>query len=50
MKYEIIIKPAVTPENRHEIEKALKNLGYNVTGGGQFINMSQSDISFNDEK
>ena len=50
MKHEITIKPAITPEDRHNIEDALKELGYNVTGGGQFIDGSQTDISINDEE
>ena len=48
-KHKLTIKPAIEPEDRHYIEKALKKMGYSVHGGGQYVDGSASDISF-DEK
>jgi hypothetical protein len=42
----LIIRPAIMPEERHEIEKCLKKLGYYVWGGGTNTDMSQCDIAF----
>ena len=47
--YKLTIKPAIKPEDRHKIEKALKKMGYDVYSGGQYVDGSASDISF-DEK
>ena len=44
--FRLIITPAIRPEDRHEIEEALRKLGYDVTGGGTMIDMSHCDISF----
>ena len=44
--YRLTIKPALRPEERHEIEKALQKLGYKIHGGGTDTDMSQCDISF----
>lgn len=44
--YSLIIKPALEPEKRHEIEDSLKKLNYKILGGGTFIDMSSCDISF----
>ena len=49
MKYFLVIKPAIKPEDRHEIEDALILAGYNIHGGGQMVNGFSSDISFSDE-
>ena len=46
MKYQLKIKPALEPEERHKIEDLLKSLGYDVSGGGQMVDMSECDISF----
>ena len=32
-RYDLVITPALEPAARHEIEKALTRLGYEVTGG-----------------
>ena len=44
--YILTIKPALKPEERHKIEDVLKKLGYSVWGGGQNIDGSECDISF----
>jgi hypothetical protein len=44
--YILTIKPGIEPAERHKIEDALKKLGYSVHGGGQMVDMSESDISF----
>ena len=49
MKYTLTITPAIRPEQRHVIENALKELGYEVTGGGTHTDMHECDISFNDD-
>lgn len=49
MKYILTIKPALNPEDRHEIEDALKELGYHVSGGGTCTDMSSCDISLEKE-
>jgi len=45
-RYDLVITPALEPAARHEIEKALTRLGYEVTGGGTMVDMSECDISF----
>jgi len=45
-KYVLEIEPAIKVEHRHEIEKLLEKLGYDVDGGGQTTDGSSSDISF----
>ena len=45
-RYFLTIKPALKPEKRHEIETALKKLGYKIHGGGTATDMSECDISF----
>ena len=45
-KHRLEIKPALEPAERHRIGECLKKLGYNVFGGGQHIDMSSCDISF----
>lgn len=45
-KYKLEIKPAINPKSRHLIEDALKREGYNVIGGGQHIDGSACDVSF----
>lgn len=49
MKYILTIKPALNPKERHEIEDALKKLGYKVSGGGTCTGMYCCDISFEKE-
>jgi len=44
--YDLVITPALEPKERHRIEKALTRLGYEVTGGGTLMDMSECDISF----
>ena len=44
--YLLTIKPAIDPGERHKLQDALKKLGYDVSGGGQMVDGSQSDISF----
>ena len=44
--YDLVITPALEPKERHRIEKALTRLGYEVTGGGTVMDMSECDISF----
>lgn len=45
-KYNLTIKPAIPPKDRHKLEDALKKLGYNVWGGGQMVDDSECDVSF----
>jgi len=44
--HKLTITPAIVPALRHEIEKALEKLGYNVWAGGTCTDMSSCDISF----
>ena len=46
MKYKLEIKPAIKIEHRHKIEDLLALCGYKVIGGGQCVDGSSSDISF----
>ena len=46
MKFLLEIKPAIPSKDRHVIEDALKKLGYHMSGGGQMVDKSSSDISF----
>ena len=48
MRHSLTIKPAIPPEQRHEIEDVLEKMGYHVIGGGSHTDMSKCDISFND--
>ena len=48
-KFVLNIDPAIPPVHRHKLEDALKLLGYEVTGGGQMVDGSSSDISFRKE-
>ena len=48
-KYRLEIKPAIEPKERHQIEKILQKLGYNVWAGGTYVDMSSCDISFKKE-
>jgi hypothetical protein len=45
-KFTMEIKPAIRVEHRHEIEKLLAKLGYDVKGGGQMLDGSISDVTF----
>lgn len=45
-KYSLVVKPAISPEERHKIEDTLKALGYKVWAGGTATNMSECDVSF----
>jgi len=46
MKYQLTIKPAIAPGERHKIEDALKGIGYYVSGGGTCADGSECDITF----
>lgn len=46
IEYALTITPALEPEERHKIERAIESLGYEVTGGGTMVDMSECDISF----
>jgi len=48
-KFNLKIKPAIPPEDRHKIEDALKESGYSVWGGGQTVDGSECDITFDKE-
>jgi len=48
MNYRLFIEPGIPPEHRHKIEDVLKKLGYHIVGGGQMLDGSESDISFDD--
>ena len=50
MNFKLKITPAILPKERHQIQDALKKLGYKVTGGGTHTDMSECDISFQDNK
>lgn len=47
--YSMTIKPAIAPKKRHEIEDSLKLLGYKIRSGGTYADMSECDISFEEE-
>ena len=47
-KYLMEIKPALEVTKRHRLEDCLKELGYHVSGGGQMLDGSVCDISFDD--
>ena len=49
MKHHLTITPAIPPEQRHKIEDLLKELGYEITGGGTHTDMHECDISFNND-
>ena len=51
-KHTMIIRPGLPIKERHDIEEYLEAKGYDIKGGGQYIDLSQSDITFefNDEK
>ena len=45
-EYKLTISPAIPPEERHEIEKTIKKLGYRVIDGGTFVDMSECNVWF----
>ena len=45
-RYRLVITPAIAPKERHKIEDTIEELGYHVTGGGQCMDGSESDVSF----
>jgi len=45
-KHLMEIKPALAVTERHRLEDCLKKLGYHVSGGGQMVNGTSCDISF----
>lgn len=47
-RYLMEIKPALEVTKRHRLEDKLKELGYHVSGGGQMMDRSVCDISFDD--
>lgn len=48
MKYKMKIIPAINAEERHLIEDYLEKIGFIVHGGGQMIDGSECDITFDD--
>jgi hypothetical protein len=48
MKFKLEIKPAIPPDRRHQVEKFLEAIGYNIVGGGTHTDMSVCDITFDD--
>jgi len=46
MKYRLEIKPAISPKHRHKIETLLKQIGYEVYGGGSDVDKSVCGTSF----
>ena len=46
MKYTLKVSPAISPAERHKIEKVLEDMGYRVWGGGTNIDDSECDITF----
>jgi len=48
-KYLMEIKPALAVTKRHRLEDSLRGLGYHVSGGGQMVDGSVCDISFDEE-
>ncbi len=45
-KYILTIKPAIPPKDRHKLEDTLRQLGYDVRSGGQMVDDSECDVSF----
>ncbi len=50
MKFNLEIKPAIPPEERHKIEDVLKDMGYDVISGGTHTDQSACDISFKESE
>ncbi len=48
MKYTMTIAPAISSEERHEIEITLKKLNFTVSGGTIWMDKSKCDITFED--
>ena len=46
MDHKLVITPAVDIGVRHSIQDLLKTAGFKVSGGGQMMDGSSSDISF----
>jgi len=46
MKYLLIIKPAIHPRERHQIEDVLKKMDYHIIGGGGYTDGSECDVFF----
>uniref|UniRef100_A0A6H1ZCG2 Uncharacterized protein n=1 Tax=viral metagenome TaxID=1070528 RepID=A0A6H1ZCG2_9ZZZZ len=46
MKFKLVITPSINPKTRHRIEDILREDGYTVIGGGQMMDGTFSDISF----
>ena len=44
--YTLTITPAISPDNRHQIEDCLKRMGYKIRGGGTMTDLTSCDISF----
>ncbi len=49
-KFELEIKPAIQPEERHKIEGVLKSMGYAISGGGTHADMSACNIFFKESE
>jgi len=48
-KYKLVIKPAIKTTDRHQIEDLLEKMGYIFEGGGQMIDGTSCDITFEKE-
>ena len=44
--YDMTIRPALEPAERHKIAKMLDGLNYEIMGSGQMVDGSECDISF----
>jgi len=49
-KFQLEIKPAIPPEERHKIQDVLKSMGYDVDGGGTHTDMSACNIFFKESE
>jgi len=48
--YSMTIEPAIQIDDRHEIERCLERLGYEVVGAGMMLDESSCDIQFDDKE
>jgi len=46
MKFKLVVTPSINPKTRHRIEDILREDGYIVIGGGQRLDGTESDITF----
>lgn len=47
-RYKLTIVPAIDIKIRHKIQDFLSSEGYNVSGGGQYVDGSACDITFSE--